>query len=116
MAGCLVGLGLAVGWTITGCGVPARSLKLVNDTPATVTIQFCSGRAPQAQQCSAAVTIAPNGSAHFPFQSPGSGARLVVVSGYSDDGQPGCISVPTTNLQESAEANVTDADSVDCTD
>jgi hypothetical protein len=110
----LIAAGLAVGGAIAGCAVP--SLKLVNDTSATVTVQSCAGHAPHAQQCSAAVTIAPSGSAHFPFQKPGSRTRLVVISGYDDHGQPGCIDVPTTNLQESAQANVTDADSLTCTD
>jgi hypothetical protein len=107
-------LGLAFGSLITGCGVPARSLELVNDTSVTVTIQSCSGRAPGVQHCSAAVKIAPHGSAHFPFKSPGSDTHLLVVSGYDDEGQPGCISVPTTNLQESARAVVTDAVTLNC--
>jgi hypothetical protein len=114
---CLVVPGLALSCSIVGCGTsdggtPGKSLEMINNTSVTVTMRSCPGNTAQAQQCSTVVKIAPNGSADFPLSSPGSGMRLVVITGYG--GQPRCLIVPTTHLPESAKADVTDANSADC--
>ncbi len=117
MGACLIALGLTLTYAIAGCGTsagdgtPGKSLRMINNTSVTVTMQSCPGNAAQAQQCSAVAKIAPNGSADFPLSSPGSGMRLVVILGY--DGQR-CFIVPTTNLPEDAVADVTDANSGNC--
>jgi hypothetical protein len=109
---CLIALGLPLSYSIAGCGNPGKSLKMINNTSLTVTMQSCPDNAAQAQQCSAAAKIAPNGSADFPLSSPGSGVRFVVITGY--DGQPRCFIVPTTHLPDDAIADVTDANSANC--
>jgi len=115
---CLMALGLTLSCSIAGCGTsggggtPGKSLQIINNTSVTVTMQSCHGNTAQAQQCSAAAKIAPNGSADFPLSSPGSDLRLVVITGY--DGQPRCFIVPTTRLPEDATADVTDANSANC--
>jgi hypothetical protein len=110
-------LGLALSCPIAGCGTsgsgtPAKSLEMINNTSAAVTMRSCPASAADAQQCSATVKIAPGSSADFPLSSPGSGARLVVITGY--DGQPRCLMIPTTKLPESATADVADANSANC--
>jgi hypothetical protein len=109
---CLVVLGFMFSCSIVGCGTPGKSLKMINNTSVTVTMRSCTGNTAQARQCSTAVKITPNGSADFPLSSPGSGRRLVVITGYGR--QPRCMIVPTTNLPESATADVTDANSGNC--
>lgn len=113
IAVCLIAVELAVSCSIAGCGTPGKSLKMINNTSVTVTLKSCPAIAAQAQQCSAAAKVAPNGSADFPLSSPGVGIRLVVITGY--DGQTRCFIVPTTNLPEDAVADVTDANSAGCT-
>src|ERR1700747_5394 len=96
IAVCLIAVELAVSSSITGCGTPGKSLKMINNTSVTVTLQSCPDIAAQAQQCSAAAKVAPNGSGAFPLSSPSAGIKLVVITGY--DGQTRCFIVPATNL------------------
>lgn len=112
MSVCLIALGVAFSCSVAGCGTTGKSLRLINDTSVAVTMQSCPGSYAQAQECSAAAKIAPNGSADFPLSSPGAGMMLVVITGY--EGQTRCLIVPTTNLREDAIADVTDANSANC--
>jgi len=87
---------------------------MINNTPVAVTMQSCPGDAADTQQCSAAVKIAPNGTAEFPLSSPSPGSGMImVITGYQAG--PRCLMVPTTDLPDDATADVTDANSGNCT-
>lgn len=114
---CVIALGLALSCSVASCGISdggstsGKFLEIVNNTSVTVTMQSCPGIASDPQQCATAVRIPPNGSADFPLLSPGSGGRIVVITGY--DGKA-CLPVPTTHLRADAIADVTEANSGLC--
>jgi hypothetical protein len=111
---CLWLLGLALACSIAGCGTPGKTLKMVNNTAVTVTMKSCPADASQAQQCSGISTIAPKGSADFPLSIPtGSPAELVVITGYGS--KPRCFLMPPSEIPKDFLADVTDAQTDECT-
>jgi hypothetical protein len=84
---------------MAGCNAASRGafLKMINDTPVTVTMRSCTGNYEASQRCSAPEKVAPQRSADFSLPPKDAPLTEVKITGYG--GQPLCFMVPSNNLR-----------------
>lgn len=106
---CIAGSWLTLACLVASCGAASHGkfLKMINDTPVTVTMRSCTGNYVADQRCSTPEKVAPQGAADFSLPRKSAPATEVKITGYGR--QPLCFMVPpdTLRIQTYAVVEVT---------
>jgi hypothetical protein len=104
---CIAVSSLTLAGLLASCSTTSHGkfLKMINDTPVTVTMTLCTENYAAGQRCSAPQKVAPQGSADFSLPPKNAPVQMVRTSGYGR--QPLCFIVPPDTLPANAFVDVT---------